>query len=181
MKYALIGVSLLLIIGIGIYVAQPTEPEPEQPIREDVVRESDSPAPTEEETASLPAADLPEDDPAVSGLNEELPMAETSMEAGFVDGSYTVEASYFTPRRTEHLMDITLTLENGIVTDASIIWDGDVTPKTPNHIAFDEAYKAEVVGQPINEIYLSRVGGASLTSEAFNEAVQEIQTEASAS
>jgi|GEM_PF-885700 len=96
----------------------------------------------------------------------------------FADGSYTTRTSYFTPRRTEHIMDITLTVENDIVTGATIIWDGEAAPKTPSHSGFDAAYKAEVVGQPLEAISLSRVGGASLTSGAFNEAISTIQVEA---
>ena len=39
---------------------------------------------------------------------------------------------------------------------------------------FDAVYKTEVVGKKLTDINLSRVGGASLTSKAFNEAVADI-------
>ncbi len=101
--------------------------------------------------------------------------------SSFVDGTYTTQTSYFTPRRTEHTMDVTFTLNDDIVTDVSILWDGSAEPKTPSHSGFDAAYKAEVVGRPLNEIFLSRVGGASLTSESFNEVIENVEIEASAS
>lgn len=130
-----------------------------------------------EASATMPISDEEPDISVVSEIVTDTPEAPTT-ETSFADGSYTTQASYFTPRRTEHLMDITLTVENDVVTDASIIWDGDATPKTPSHSGFDVAYKAEVVGQPLSEINLSRVGGASLTSDAFNEAVDTIEAEA---
>jgi hypothetical protein len=34
-----------------------------------------------------------------------------------------------------------------------------------------------VIGQPITEVSLSRVGGSSLTSDSFNEAVDNILAE----
>lgn len=102
-------------------------------------------------------------------------------DTNFEDGSYTTQVSYFTPRRTEHIMDITLTIENDIVVDTEIVWDGDIEPKTPSHSGFDAAYESEVVGRSLSTVNLSRVGGASLTSEAFNEAVQAIEVEARAS
>jgi hypothetical protein len=53
-----------------------------------------------------------------------------------------------------------------------------LAPKTPSHTGFDTAYEAEVVGQPLDDLRLSRTGGASLTSDAFNEAVTDIKQQA---
>lgn len=127
--------------------------------------------------------DVSAEEPDISVVSEVIEDARPSDPdlTAFADGTYTTQTSYFTPRRTEHTMDITLTLENDIVVATEILWDGVTTPKTPSHSGFDAAYEAEVVGQPLNEIFLSRVGGASLTSESFNEAVETIEIEASAS
>ncbi len=102
---------------------------------------------------------------------------ESESAAQFKDGSYTVRASYYTPRRVEHLMDITVRVENDRVVDASILYDGKKA-ETPSHLNFDKAFKSEVIGKPLDAISLSRVGGASLTSTAFNEAMVEVKTEA---
>lgn len=89
--------------------------------------------------------------------------------------TFSAEASYFTPNRTEHEMLVTLTLKDRVVVEANVLYDGSA-PNTPAHNGFDQAYKNEVIGKRLNEINLSRVGGASLTSNAFNDAVAEIQT-----
>jgi len=90
--------------------------------------------------------------------------------------TYVTEASYFTPRRTEHDMEITFELSGETVVDVNVTYDGGPAA-TPAHSGFDGAYKAEVIGQNINEIELSRTGGASLTSVAFNEAVAEVRAQ----
>ncbi len=96
-----------------------------------------------------------------------------SIAAGMI---YKAEADYLTPRRTNHDIEVSLTIENNIVTDANVMYDGGPAG-TPAHIGFDNAYAEAVIGQNINEVELSRVGGASLTSDAFNDAVADIRTQ----
>ncbi len=90
--------------------------------------------------------------------------------------SYVAEASYFTPRRVEHDIGVTLELDGTTIVDANVTYDGGAAG-TPQHSSFDNAYAAEVIGKDVNTIELSRVGGASLTSNAFNEAVAEIRAQ----
>jgi molybdopterin-binding protein len=71
---------------------------------------------------------------------------------------------------------ITLELEGETIVASNITYDGGPAI-TPAHSGFDGAYSAEIIGQNINEIDLSRVGGASLTSVAFNEAVADIRAQ----
>lgn len=89
---------------------------------------------------------------------------------------YSATASYFTPRRDEHKIGVNLSLNGNKITGAKVTYDGG-EPSTPSHGAFDGAYKAEVIGKDINEVALSRVGGASLTSNAFNQAVEMIRAQ----
>lgn len=105
------------------------------------------------------------------------PVVDTEVEAA-VRNSYTKTVSYLTPARTTHEMDVQLTLENSIVTAATITYDGGAGYSNPHQERFDAAYTTQVIGKRIEDISLSRVGGASLTSAAFNEAVAEIRTEA---
>lgn len=84
------------------------------------------------------------------------------------------DITYLTPARTEHKMGVTLTLEDGVVTDASIIYDDGEGFSNQHQERFDNAYKAEVIGKSLADISLSRVGGASLTSQAFNDAVKKM-------
>ncbi len=84
------------------------------------------------------------------------------------------ESTYLTPARKEHKITVELTMTGDIVTDANVLYDDKETYGNPNHERFDNAYKTEVVGKSLSEISLSRVGGASLTSGAFNEAIKKM-------
>jgi hypothetical protein len=129
--------------------------------------------------AGVPEGFTPPDGPppATAETNEAAAdPEETAPEAAADTQTYSAEASYFTPNRTEHEMLITLELEGETVVDANVTYDG-APAQTPNHSNFDNAYTAEVIGKNINNIELSRVGGASLTSNAFNDGVAEIKAQ----
>lgn len=96
-----------------------------------------------------------------------------------IAATFTGSGTYQTPARTSHEIDVTLTVEAGVVTDAKVIYDNGEGFSNPNQERFDGAYKALVVGKSLNEISLSRVGGASLTSEAFNQALVAIKAQQS--
>jgi len=155
-----------------------------QPVEESVVANTD---PVIEEAADMrpeSANNIPEGftppttPPPMDFEGNEVNPAESEV-AGEVDTStetYTAQASYFTPNRTEHQMLITLELDGETVVDANVDYDG-AAAQTPNHSNFDNAYASQVIGKNINDIQLSRVGGASLTSTAFNEGVAEIKAQ----
>ncbi|MEN9920503.1 MAG: hypothetical protein RL538_396 [Candidatus Parcubacteria bacterium] len=114
----------------------------------------------------------------------EAPAAVTTTETpatketiAYRDGTYTAKTSYQTPKRDEYVMDVTLTFAGNVVTDASVAYSQGAE-KDPNAQKFEAAYKAEVVGKKIDSINLSRVGGASLTTTAFNNALTNIKIEA---
>lgn len=155
-----------------------------QPIEEAVVTNTD---PAVEEAADIqpesqnnvPEGFTPPTTPPPTSTDDEDASniePETTTEADTTTETYTAEASYFTPNRTEHEMLVTLTLDDTVVVDANVFYDNSVA-STPQHTAFDNAYKSEVIGQNINTLELSRVGGASLTSNAFNEAVAEVRAQ----
>lgn len=89
---------------------------------------------------------------------------------------YAVTTTYFTPARAEYQMDVTLAVDNDVITDANIAYSQGAE-SDPNAQRFEAAYKEEVIGANINELSLSRVGGASLTTEAFNNAVADIRAQ----
>ena len=89
--------------------------------------------------------------------------------------SYTSQASYTTPAKKTHEIDVTIAVENGIAVETNVVYDDKVEGySNPNQERFDGVYKTEVIGKKLEDINLSRVGGASLTSKAFNEAVADI-------
>lgn len=110
--------------------------------------------------------------------DEEPAVMETEASSTYINGSYTTEVFYLTPARDEYQMDITVTLQNDIVIDSTIVYSRGAEVD-PNPQRFNKAYKAEIIGKNIDEINLSRVGGASLTSTAFNEGLDLIKEQAS--
>jgi len=93
-------------------------------------------------------------------------------------GDFSGKSSYTTPANVTFSVEVSLSLADNIITDASVIYDGKINNfSTPFQERFDQAYQKEVIGKDINTVSLSRIGGASLTSQAFNEAVKNIIAE----
>jgi len=91
-----------------------------------------------------------------------------------ITGTFTRNSGYLTPKKTSHNIEVTLTILDDIVTDANVIYDHKEGFTTPGQERFEQEYKVEVVGKNIHNISLSRVGGASLTSNSFNEIIDQI-------
>ncbi len=97
----------------------------------------------------------------------------------YADGTYEAEGEYQSPNGTE-TVGVTLTLEGNTVTDVQI----ETHPSNPNtkryQGQFAEGIADVVVGQNIDELQVDRVAGSSLTSGGFNDAVEQIKSEAAA-
>jgi len=180
MPYVIALVIIIVAAGALLLFRQPAE-APVAPVVEEVVVEEVNRVP---EGFTPPSGPPPNTQPVMPPAVSEIGPAPdttdnaptTTAEPAATTRTFVAEASYFTPRRTEHEMVITFDLDGEIVSDVSIDYDG-APAVTPAHTGFDNAYKAEVVGANINEIDLSRVGGASLTSVAFNEAVADVRAQ----
>jgi len=93
------------------------------------------------------------------------------------DGSYSADASYATPGGNESI-GVTLTLKNGII-DNVILKQQPTGGETAEYQSrFASGYKQLVVGKKVNAVHLSRVAGSSLTSNGFNNALEQIQQNA---
>lgn len=104
----------------------------------------------------------------------------TSSQTGgtYKPGTYNATGHYTSPGGNQ---SITISL--------SVAADGTVTDTTATSGAIDResdewqgrfinGYKQQVVGKKISDIQLSRVSGSSLTSQGFNEAVDQISQQA---
>lgn len=102
----------------------------------------------------------------------------TPAASGYADGTYTVEAGYQAPSGMERI-EVVLTLADGTVTAVSV--SGDAADREAAHYQsrFASAIAAEVVGRDISTLSVSRVAGASLTSDGFNAALDDIRSHAS--
>jgi hypothetical protein len=122
--------------------------------------------------------------PTVAPVAQEVPVPTTPTEPAaaasatdYTDGTYATDVTYFTPKRDEYGVNVSLTLMKDIVTDAKVTYSNG-GEKDPNAARFEAAYKAEVIGKDIDTLNLSRVGGASLTTAAFNNALVNIKADA---
>ena len=85
--------------------------------------------------------------------------------------------SYSVPAPEQNVITVNVTVDNGVVTavDAQNVTN---SPQSQQYSArFLANYKTEVVGKKLSDVSLSRVGGASLTSKAFNAAIDAIKTQ----
>ena len=114
----------------------------------------------------------------MAGMMDGENMAMESMSM-FADGMYTRELSYEVPYGYLESMEVSLALTDGVITDASVSFVVENPVSADYQNFFQEYYKDEVVGESIETVSLSRMGGASLTNGAFDAALQSIKAEAS--
>lgn len=118
-----------------------------------------------------------------SGTQTDTPVTTTAnsnsaqTNAAFKDGSYSAEASYYTPESKE-IISVTLTLKNGIVTESSLIQNPREQKSVLYQEVFAAGYKKFVIGKKISEINVGVVSGSSLTGKGFNDALAKIKAQA---
>jgi hypothetical protein len=95
------------------------------------------------------------------------------------DGVYTVENAYFVMAGLFEPMYTTVTLDDGIITDVTVSFDTRDMQSEYYQKSFLDTYTAVVVGSDITDIPFSRIGGASLTTAGFNDALQQVVRQAS--
>jgi hypothetical protein len=177
MPIVVVILGIALIVGAGAYFLRPEEVVPPTADSEVVIP---TPLPNADETAPVEATPAVETTSTIkSAGTEETTVTEVAADT-YKDGTYTVSANYIAPSRSSHDVEVTLTLLDDVVTDATVSFGGDtdVDASNFNQNKFVAAYKTLVIGKELDNISLSRVGGASLTTNAFNDALAKIKTEA---
>lgn len=128
-------------------------------------QEQTSPTPT-------PPAQTAQDETPVT------PAPDQSSDSDYNNGSYTAAADYSTPEGQERI-GVTATLANDIVTAISIDDSAVYSREAQEYVAlFSSGVASQVVGKNVDEVYLTRVSGSSLTSSGFNQALEMIKNEA---
>lgn len=94
----------------------------------------------------------------------------------YTNGTYSTTVSYRTPDGT-YQMNVALTVVDDSVTGTSVAFDSRGARDGYSR-RFSNSYQSQVVGKDLSNVQLSRVGGASLTTRAFNNAVSSIKSEA---
>lgn len=169
MPVAIIVIIIVAVLGAATYFFTLTPAESTPMVTETVRPEETQPSTAIEAEAEVETSVTP------TSSNQSEPQMNATV---YRDGTYTATGGYLTPARTSHTVELTVTIENDIIVDSSVRYDGKDGYSNPNQERFDNAYKAQVIGASLREIKLSRVGAASLTSQAFNDAIVDITEEA---
>lgn len=104
------------------------------------------------------------------------PVAQPTNAATLPSNTYTAIGSYTSPAGPEEV-GVTLSVENGVITDAS------VEVKATNQFSkkwqgvFQSNFKQLVIGKDIATLKLDAVSGSSLTPKGFNDAVEKIKSQ----
>jgi hypothetical protein len=98
----------------------------------------------------------------------------------YSDGTYAAATSYAVPEGGQSSISTKLTLQNGVVTSVTVTGEAGDNESGMYIDSFENAIKDAVVGKAIGDLSLSRIGGASLTTQAFNDALATIRNDAKA-
>ncbi|MES2966300.1 MAG: hypothetical protein V4668_00770 [Patescibacteria group bacterium] len=187
----IVGVVAALGLGSFVFLSKPQEEViPEAPVaRVEDSTASDTPAvttPTETptpDTSSAPAT-APANNPSTAPstplvATTPTPAAVVTPASTYKNGTYTVTSSYVAPSRTTHNVTTTIKLVNDVVTEARVNFTGEeIETSSQYQSRFSQSYQSEVVGKKLDSISLSRVGGASLTTGAFNAGLAQVKANA---
>lgn len=107
-------------------------------------------------------------------VSQDLDTVPTSTASTKNPKSYSSSISYEVPDSTQSIK-VSIILDNGIVTAVKTSHSMEGRNSRGYQEDFEAEYKKLVIGKNIKEIRLSRVAGASLTTEAFNKALSQIK------
>lgn len=175
---AILGV-VIVVMGVLLFTLSPAKEPETTPLVETQEMNRTETMEAEEEATIEVAPVIEAEDEATVEVAPAIEAEATINEPAVVvaAATFTGSGSYLTPARSKHELDVTLTVEKGIVTAANVVYDNGAGFSNGHQERFDNAYKAQVVGKPLGDISLSRVGGASLTTEGFNQAVAAIKAQ----
>ena len=96
----------------------------------------------------------------------------------YKDGTYSNQQTYRVPEGHSNTINVKITLSGDVIKELNI--DSSYNNRESEEYIgdFESSIKSKVVGKKINDLDLSVVGGASLTTDAFNEAIKEIESKA---
>lgn len=98
----------------------------------------------------------------------------------YKDGTYTKTISYYVPHGGSNSIKVTLTVSGGNITSVTTN-DSYTDGESQMYISsFESSVSSDASGQSLASYGPSRIGGASLTTEAFAEAISGIRSDATA-
>lgn len=95
----------------------------------------------------------------------------------YADGTYTATGEYQAPSGSESI-EVTLTLAGNSITEVEVVGDASDAQAKQFQSQFSDGIGDLVVGKNIDEIAVDKVGGSSLTSGGFDDAIATIKADA---
>ncbi len=151
-------IGILAVVGAGLmwFMSSGQNPSVTTTTPTPIVRETNVP----EQTTDTPVANTPT--------------------SPYKDGTYSTAVTYISPGGDEPI-DVSLTLKDGVITDASFAGTASNPTSMNYQEKFAKGFKAKVVGAPLADLKLTVVNGASLTTKGFMDAVDAIKQDAAQS
>lgn len=159
------GVVTALAVATGVYLFGSSETATNQ---------SAAPSSSTSSDATASASDAG----STSSTNT-VSSTTASATASYKDGTYSANTSYYVPHGTNNLT-AKITVQNGKITAVTVNNDYSDNESGMYIDSFEAAIKNAVVGQDIGSLSLSRIGGATLTTQAFDDALATIRNDAKA-
>ena len=100
--------------------------------------------------------------------------------SGYKDGTYSATTQYSGPRGYSNSIGVSVTVKDGIVTAVKTTQNYSDRESGMYIDSFENALRSAVVGKSLDGLQLNRIGGATLTTVAFDDAIASIQSEAKA-
>ncbi|MEN9920502.1 MAG: hypothetical protein RL538_395 [Candidatus Parcubacteria bacterium] len=125
-----------------------------------------------------------DDNPSPSDVLEQTP-PQTSTQTSiapvstntYTNGTYAASQTYRTPEGT-YTMNVKVSVADDTVSGVTVQFDSEGARDGYSR-KFSSAYQSTVLGKDLEAVHLSRIGGASLTTTAFNKALDSIRSQAS--
>ncbi|MFJ4168574.1 hypothetical protein ACIPY3_03590 [Paenarthrobacter sp. NPDC089714] len=134
-------------------------------------------APTTQAPSQTPASQNGGQESTTSPSASSAASSGTTTGSTYKDGTYSADGTYTSPNGQE-TVGVELTLAGDKVSAVNIT----THPSNPNTRKFQGEFAsgiaAQIVGKDIDELNVSKVAGSSLTSGGFNDAVQQIKSQA---
>ena len=103
--------------------------------------------------------------------------ATADVKGDYADGTYTESGDYTAPSGPESV-EVTVTLADNVITDVEVVGSATDPQAKLHQSQFIDGIPGLVVGKNIDEISVDKVGGSSLTSGGFNDAIAAIKADA---
>jgi len=100
--------------------------------------------------------------------------------SGYKDGTYKATANYYVPHGATNSLTASVTISGGKVSSVTVNNNYSDQESSMYIDSFVSAVQNAVVGKGVDGLSPSRIGGASLTTQAFDDALATIRTDAKA-